>query len=187
MLAGASICQMRKSLRGEGARTCPGAFASFAHGHGPEIHDASSLRCSSSHARHRASRVSLMLRLRRFRHWATREITHSSSGNSPRVDPALRPESSTLAPLSSRANGPARTFTRRGDAAVAVPRNVAPSTATRDTLSACSNALYRGFFSREFSRLPLGTYQKVQESTLERATQPIGSPSRVHASGLGEN
>ena len=90
------LCQMRKSLRRGDARTCPGAFASFAHGHGPEIHDASSLRCSSSHARHRAS-VSLMLRLGRFRHWATREIRDSSRGISQRPDPAPRLQGSTLA------------------------------------------------------------------------------------------
>ena len=168
----ASFCQMRKSLRRGDARTCPGAFASFAHGHGPEIHDASSLRCSSSHARHRASRVSLMLRLGRFRHWATREIRDSSRGISQRPDPAPRLEGSTLAPLSSRADGPARTLTRRGDAAVAVPRNVAPSTATRDTLSACSNAMYRGFF---------------RASSRDTHSAPYRAPSRVHASGLGEN
>ena len=88
------------------------------------------------------------------------------------ADPALRPEGSTLAPLSSRADGPARTLTRRGDAAVAVPRNVAPSTATRDTLSACSNAMYRGFF---------------RASSRDTHSAPTRAPSRVHASGLGEN
>ena len=93
-----------------------------------------------------------------------RDLRHNSD--------APRLEGSTLAPLSSRADGPARTLTRRGDAAVAVPRNVAPSTATRDTLSACSNAMYRGFF---------------RASSRDTHSAPYRAPSRVHASGLGEN
>jgi hypothetical protein len=110
-----------------------------------------------------------MLRLGRFRRWATTLGNQISDDVSAPI-PRFVPEGSTLAPLRSRANGPARTLTRRGDAAVAVPRNVAPSTVTRDTLSGCSNAtsgVVSRLFSREFSRHPLGTARRANPGERE--------------------